>query len=54
MNTADALEWLIEHQDDSDEEDLQLPVLDLDVMTAGPSTSSNFFKTLSKYIIYRF
>ncbi|XP_033220457.1 ubiquitin-associated domain-containing protein 1 [Belonocnema kinseyi] len=41
MNTADALEWLIEHQDDSDEEDLQLPILDLDAMIAGPSTSGN-------------
>ena len=42
MNTAEALEWLIEHQDDSEEEDLQLPVLDLDTAMAGPSTSGVF------------
>lgn len=39
MNTTEALEWLIEHEDDSDDEDLQLPVLDLDSLMAGPSTS---------------
>lgn len=55
MNTADALEWLIEHQDDSDEEDLQLPVLDLDTITAGPSTSGNFiWNYISKCIFTNF
>ena len=28
MNTSEALEWLIEHQDDPDDEDLELPPLD--------------------------
>ncbi|XP_015521916.2 ubiquitin-associated domain-containing protein 1 [Neodiprion pinetum] len=41
MNTSEALEWLIEHGDDPDEEDFELPSLDasLDVDTGGPSSS---------------
>lgn len=43
MNTSEALEWLLEHQDDPDEEEnLELPDLDeiLD-REAGPSTSGS-------------
>lgn len=41
MNTSEALEWLIEHEDDPDEDDLELPSLDLDLKedTGGPSSS---------------
>lgn len=40
MNTSEALEWLLEHQDDPDEDDdLQLPPLDSLLNEAGPSTS---------------
>ncbi|XP_058792490.1 ubiquitin-associated domain-containing protein 1 isoform X2 [Phymastichus coffea] len=41
MNTSEALEWLLEHQDDPDEEDnLELPDLDeILAKEAGPSTS---------------
>ena len=41
MNTTEALEWLLEHQEDAEEEeDIQLPNLDEVVEgEAGPSTS---------------
>ncbi|XP_012270240.1 ubiquitin-associated domain-containing protein 1 [Orussus abietinus] len=41
MNTSEALEWLIEHEDDPDEETLELPPLDpdFDANTPGPSFS---------------
>lgn len=41
MNTSEALEWLLEHQDEpDDEDDLQLPPLD-EILNeeAGPSSS---------------
>lgn len=42
MNTSEALEWLLEHQDDPDEEDdLQLPPLESLLNEAGPSTSGS-------------
>lgn len=44
MNVSEALEWLIEHQDDPDDEedDFELPSLDLEPLdaTPGPSSSS--------------
>ncbi|XP_015607297.1 ubiquitin-associated domain-containing protein 1 isoform X2 [Cephus cinctus] len=41
MNTSDALEWLIEHQDDTDEDDFEFPPIDneLDTYAPGPSTA---------------
>lgn len=41
MNTSEALEWLIEHGDDPDVEELELPPLDpdLDTEMGGPSSS---------------
>ncbi|XP_043481062.1 ubiquitin-associated domain-containing protein 1 [Leptopilina heterotoma] len=51
MNTAEALEWLIEHEDDEDEEDLQLPVLDLDSIMAGPSTSDETGSSIEPNLI---
>lgn len=46
MNTSEALEWLIEHQDDLDDEDIELPALNglegigtEENSTSGPSSS---------------
>ncbi|KAL7302773.1 hypothetical protein TKK_0004816 [Trichogramma kaykai] len=41
MNTSEALEWLVEHEDDpEDTEELQLPLLESILEEAGPSSSS--------------
>ncbi|CAB0033109.1 unnamed protein product [Trichogramma brassicae] len=40
MNTSEALEWLVEHEDDpEDTEELQLPLLESILEEAGPSSS---------------
>ncbi|XP_032455431.1 ubiquitin-associated domain-containing protein 1 isoform X2 [Nasonia vitripennis] len=47
MNTSEALEWLLEHQDDpDDDDDIELPSIETVLNEAGPSSSDN--ETLQK------
>lgn len=40
MNTSEALEWLLEHEDDpADDEDIELPSIEAVLNEAGPSSS---------------
>lgn len=48
VNVADALDWLIDHEDDTDDDDIEFPTLNLDLETAGPSSQSMCKRTSLK------